>query len=206
MISQQHIVQFYEDDAFLTESVASFVKVGLQVNDTLIIVATASHRSNLRKVLTRDELDNKNLMFFDAASLLSKIMVDDWPNQSRFMKVLGHRIQKAGRRGRVRVFGEMVAVLWADGKHGAAFHMEELWNSLQATQPLYLFHAYPHSLFTSKEGPESLLAVCQSHTHVRHQKVHTSSFKDCSVITLLVTSLVSLFFVQPSASLWLCVT
>ena len=37
-------MQFYQDDKFLTESVTSFLKEGLQVNDTVIVVATAQHR------------------------------------------------------------------------------------------------------------------------------------------------------------------
>ncbi|MEO6112540.1 MAG: hypothetical protein ABIQ24_12050 [Nitrospiraceae bacterium] len=37
-------MQFYQDDKFLTESVTSFLKEALQVNDTVIVVATAQHR------------------------------------------------------------------------------------------------------------------------------------------------------------------
>ena len=60
--------------------------MGLQVNDTLIVRVTASHRTDLRKVLTPDELANKHLLFFDTTSLLSKIMGDDWPNQPTFRR------------------------------------------------------------------------------------------------------------------------
>jgi hypothetical protein len=187
MTPLQHVVQFYEDDAFLTESVASFIKMGLKVNDTLIIIATASHWNDLRMVLTSGELTHKNLMFFDAASLLSKIMVDDWPDQSRFMEVLGSRIQKACENGRVRVFGEMGAILWAAGKYQATIRLEELWNTLQTTQPFPLLHAYPHSTLTSKEDPQSLLAVCQAHTEVRHQKTGTSPSRGSYLIAVLAS-------------------
>jgi hypothetical protein len=166
----QHIVQFYDDDVFLSDSVASFIKVGLKVNDTLFIIATEAHGSDLHKVLTPSELANKHLVFFDAASLLSKIMVDDWPNQSIFMEVVGNRIQQAGQRGRVRVFGEMVSVLWAEGKHQAALRLEELWNTLQTLQPISILHAYPHATFTTTEDPQSLLAVYHAHTEVHYQK------------------------------------
>ena len=179
MIPPQHMVQFHDEDVFLTESVASLTKVGLRVNDTVIIVATASHRKNFRKVLTPDELANKNLIFFDAASLLLKIMVEDWPDQSKFMEVLGSRIQKAGQKGRVRMFGEMVAVLWPEGEYLAAIRLEELWNTLQAIQPFSLLHAYPHSVFTSKED---LIAICQTHTEVHHQ---TASYRGSTATSMV---------------------
>lgn len=170
MTRPQHIVQFYDDELFLTESVASFVKLGLQVHDTLFIIVTAAHRPELGQALTPDELANKRLKFFDAASLLSNIMMDDLPDPSMFMEVLGNPIQQAGQRGPVRVFGEMVSLLWAEGNHQAAIRLEELWNTLETLQPVSILHAYPHSTFTTTEDPQSLLAVYYAHTEVHHQK------------------------------------
>jgi len=37
MIPRQHSVRFYEDDVFLTEAVASRIKLGLQVKDTRLL-------------------------------------------------------------------------------------------------------------------------------------------------------------------------
>jgi len=159
MIPRQRMVRFYENDVFLTEAVASCIKLGLQVNDTLIVMVPASHRTALRKVLTPDELANKHLMFFGTTSLLTKVMGDDWPNQRKFMKVLGRRIQVAYQAVRGRVLGEMLGVLWAEGKYRAAIRLEELRNTRQTTHPFSRLHAYPHSALTSKEDPQSLLAV-----------------------------------------------
>src|ERR1044071_5260159 len=103
---RQPIVRFYEDDALLTEAVASFIKLGLQAKDTLIVKLPASHRPDLCKLLTPDELTNTHLMFFDTPSLLSKLMGDDWPNQPKFIKVLGSRIQEACQPVRLRVLRE----------------------------------------------------------------------------------------------------
>jgi len=141
MIPRQHMVRFYENDVFLTEAVASCIKLGLQVNDTLIVMVPASHRTALRKVLTPDELANKHLMFFGTTSLLTKVMGDDWPNQRKFMKVLGRRIQVAYQAVRGRVLGEMLGVLWAEGKYRAAkAFVREAWSdaaaSLEAGTPL----------------------------------------------------------------------
>jgi hypothetical protein len=106
---------------------------------------------------TRDALDRP---------LLSNIMMDDLPNPSMFMEVLGNPIQQAGQRGPVRVFGDMVSLLWAEGKHQAAIRLEELWNTHETLQPVSILHAYPHSTFTTTEDPQSLLAVYYAHTEV----------------------------------------
>jgi len=112
-------------------------------------------------------------MFLNTTSLLSKIMGDDWPNQPEFMKVVGSRIQKAYQTVRLRVYGQMVAVLWAGDKDPDAIRLEGPWNTLQTVPPFSLLHAHPHSAFTSKEDPQSLFAV-RHDTHVQCQKTGTS--------------------------------
>jgi hypothetical protein len=166
MIAPRHLVQFYEDETFLTEAVASFVKVGLQVHDTLIIVTTPSHCRDLHNMLTPGELGNTNLMFFNVTSLLADIAVDGCPNQSRFMEAIGNVILRACQRGRVRVYSEMVPVLWAEGKHQAALRLEELWDTLQTTHPVFRMVAHPNSTLSAKENPHVL---CQPYTEVRYQ-------------------------------------
>ena len=196
MIPRQHMVRFYENDVFLTKAVASCIKLGLQLNDTLIVRVPASHRTALRKVLTPDELANKHLMFFDTTSLLTKVMGDDWPNQRKFMKVLGRRIQVAYQAVRGRVLGEMLGVLWAEGKYRAAIRLEELRNTRQTTHPFSRLHAYPHSALTSKEDPQSLLAV-RHNTHVHHQKTDTSPPRNRHIVAAVVSLPSSLYIGTP---------
>ena len=196
MIPRQRMVRFYENDVFLTEAVASFIKLGLQLNDTLIVRVPASHRTALRKVLTPDELANKHLMFFGTTSLLTKVMGDDWPNQRKFMKVLGRRIQVAYQAVRGRVLGEMLGVLWAEGKYRAAIRLEELRNTRQTTHPFSRLHAYPHSALTSKEDPQSLLAV-RHNTHVHHQKTDTSPPRNRHIVAAVVSLPSSLYIGTP---------
>ena len=197
MIPRQRMVRFYENDVFLTEAVASCIKLGLQLNDTLIVRVPASHRTALHKVLTPDELANKHLMFFDTTSLLTKVMGDDWPNQPKFMRVLGSRIQKTRQTVRLRVLGEMVAVLWAKGKYRTAIRLEELWNTVQTTNPFSHLHAYPHSAFTSKEDPHSLLAVSQAQPHVHRQKTGTSPPCNRHIVAAVVSLPSSLYIGTP---------
>ena len=203
MIPRQHIVRFYDDHVFLTEAVASFIKLRLQVNDTLIVMLTASHRTELRKLLTPDEFANNHLMFVDTTSLFTKVMGDGWPNQPKFMKALGSRIQKTRQNVRLRMLGEMMAVLWAEGKYRTALRLEQLWNTLQTTHPFSRLHAYPHSAFTFKEDPQSLLAVSQALPHVHRQKTGSSPLHNSYVVAAVISLPSSLYIGTPR--LLLCV-
>jgi PAS domain S-box-containing protein len=70
-------------------------------------------------------------------------------------------------RKRVRAFGEMVALLWAQGNKAAAIRLEELWNDLARTQSFALFCAYPMSAFAEPANDGiSLGDVCTCHTRV----------------------------------------
>jgi hypothetical protein len=72
MSLQNHSVQFYNDDIFLTQSVARFITEGLQGNETVIIVATAQHREALQRALTPEQGTHDKLRFFEAEEQLSK--------------------------------------------------------------------------------------------------------------------------------------
>ena len=105
MSTQGYSVQFYSDDTFLMESMIRFVKEGLQINDTVIIVATAHHREMLHKSLTPGQMAHEKLLFFDAGEQLRKFMIADWPSELRFRHVVGNMLGQARQQGPVRIFG-----------------------------------------------------------------------------------------------------
>jgi hypothetical protein len=104
------------------------------------------------------------LIFVDAAELLWKFMGNDVPNESVFKKVVGEMVAQARLNGPVRIFGEMVAILWLEGRAQAALRLEALWNTLIAEQSFALLCGYPKSLFSG--NTDALRAISQLHTHV----------------------------------------
>jgi two-component system CheB/CheR fusion protein len=66
----------------------------------------------------------------------------------------------------VRIFGEMVALLWADGMHQAAIELEAQWNALANTLPFTLLCAYPLAGFGSEADETSFREICAHHAHV----------------------------------------
>jgi hypothetical protein len=86
----------------------------------------------------------------DAAETSSKFMVDGWPSEPRFNTVIGDLIERVAARGQrclVRVFGEMVALLWNEGNARGAVRLEDLWNDLAKKIPFTLLCAYPLKTF-----------------------------------------------------------
>jgi PAS domain S-box-containing protein len=74
---------------------------------------------------------------------------------------------RAARAGaRVRVFGEMVDLLWRAGNHVAAVRLEELWNELARLQCFMLLCAYSMGNFYMPGDGELYDKVCNRHSHV----------------------------------------
>ena len=167
MSLHSHSVQFYHDDIFLTQSIALFITEGLQANETVIIVATAQHREELQRVLTPEQITHDKLRFFDAEEQLSHFMVDDWPNKLEFRRVVYGMLGQACQSSPVRIFGEMVAVLWARRNTWAALRLEALWNKLLEEHSFALLCAYPLSNLSTDH--KALQAISRLHTHVHTQ-------------------------------------
>ncbi len=83
------------------------------------------------------------------------------------MKVVSNVILRArGNDNRkIRAYGEMVAMLWAQGYNGATVQLEYLWNKFCATESFCLFCAYPKSGFT-QDINKSIEHICSMHTKI----------------------------------------
>src|SRR5215813_10148256 len=127
----EHFVQFYETNAFLLDSLRDFIGLGLVSGDACIVVATDAHRAGLDERLESSGLKtfatyaSGQYVAFDATETLAKFMVDGSPDPDRFSEVIGEIITQAAQGARrVRIFGEMVAILWADVNREAAIRLE----------------------------------------------------------------------------------
>lgn len=173
----QHGVQFYSQDKFLLQELSEYIGKALQTGNAAIVVATEQHRNGLLQWLTAQGLDVAGLLekgrfiAMDAGQLLTSFMVDDRPSEDRFNEVVGTIVDRAlgcasGAEPRVAIFGEMVALLWVEGKTEAAIRLEQLWNRLAQRKSFSLFCAYPMSCFSREEDAARLLRVCNEHSAV----------------------------------------
>jgi signal transduction histidine kinase/ActR/RegA family two-component response regulator len=173
MCDTDHFVQFYETDRFLLDSLSGFIGRALANRDGAIVVATETHRHSLEELLRAKGLDltdaraRGGYVSLDAADTLARFMVNGTPDPDRFRDVIGGVVASVtGGRSRTSAFGEMVALLWAEGNFGAAIRVEELWNDLQKIHSFSLFCAYPMNGLSGERFVEPHRDVCSLHSRV----------------------------------------
>jgi anti-anti-sigma factor len=167
-----HLVEFYDSDEVLARSVADHIQPGLQGDDGVIVVATQPHRDLFEAALGPSAglggaRAAGRYLAVDAEEALSRFMVDGAPDPRRFRTTIGDLIAAvAGPTRRVRIYGEMVAVLWAEGNVSAAIALEDLWNDLGRSRPFSLLCAYPVTAFDVAESTGLFRSLCDQHSPV----------------------------------------
>jgi hypothetical protein len=166
----EHVVHVYENEKVFLDLLHGFVSEGLDAGDCVIVIATFQHLQAISKQLCQSGFDLSKLeaekiyLPLEAETVLSKFMVNDWPDEGLFNKVIADIVSQAKSGvGQFRAFGEMVALLWDKGHLDATVRLEHLWNKFRTKHSLCLFCAYPQSGFTQKAS-ESLAHLCQAHS------------------------------------------
>jgi len=184
-----HVVQFYTGDAALLGAVSRFIGTALGAGDAAVVIATRAHRDQLFQQLKERGFDvsgtvrQGRLIAVDAAETLSRFMLDGWPDPERFASVVGGlfdqlRAVTGTEQPRVAAFGEMVALLWAEGHSEAAIRLEELWNDLARTHSFSLHCAYPITNFNRDEDGDAFLRICAAHSAVIPDESYTALSTD----------------------------
>ena len=165
-----HAVCFYKDSSSLARTVARFIGEGLAASQSAVIVATAPHGHFIRDQLTamgvdsQERIEQGELLMFDADEVLNQLMVGDRPDPERFEDTINPIVaQAAGSRKRpVRIYGEMVDLLWSRGREDAALSLEILWHQLIAGRKCSLLCGYSSGVCQG----EGFNTICDRHSHV----------------------------------------
>jgi hypothetical protein len=170
---RDHFVQFYKAESTLIDCMARFFAVGFAHGDVGIVIATQEHREALEARLVEMGVNVEGLRqsadysAFDADEMLAHFMVNGRPDARRFRALMGTWLDLATGSGKnVRAFGEMVALLAANGNDTGAIELEKLWNRLAETYEFTLYCAYPSHQFSTATKKEQLSQVCCAHSRV----------------------------------------
>jgi signal transduction histidine kinase/ActR/RegA family two-component response regulator len=166
----EHFVQFYQDEAFLLQSVSGFIGRGIRSGSAAIVFATTPHLDQLERHWQKMGVGLESAracgqyIAHGAEETLSQLLLGEWPQARRFRDVIEPIVAAAAARfPRMVAFGEMVSLLWDKGRHDAALHLEELWNDLAKRYSFSLYCAYP----IRADAPvpiERLRGVCAAHS------------------------------------------
>jgi PAS domain S-box-containing protein len=172
-----HVVQLYADDGFMIDVLSRFVGGALAVGDAAVVIATKSHRAELERQLSANGLDTAKAsiqgryLVLDATETLAKLRVDGSLDETRFTDTVGQVLVEAEmaiahKQGKVAVFGELVALLWTEGKPAEAIRVEQLWNDLAKSHSFSLLCAYPIAGCNNERHIEPFLKMCGEHSSV----------------------------------------
>ncbi len=169
-----HMVQFYRSDDQLFDAVSHFMRVGFGQGATCISIATEVHHHGIHQRLQAQGvdlcalLDERKYLKRDVSRTLSHCLNKSIPDSQAFLQTVRRLTARAEQEQRpVYIFGEMVQLLWTQGRPEAATRLEGLWNDLLATRPSFsLLCAYQIQSAPTAEDGAFIEAVCQQHSHI----------------------------------------
>ena len=173
----RHEVAFYADDAALVDGFAHLAKAALSVENSVILIATAEHRSDIFQRLRANAVDvdvaltNGSLIQLDALDTLSTLMVNDLPDPVRCAELVGDVVTKAlkaavGSHPRVAICGECAPTLLREGNAEAAIRLEHLWDEVTRRYQADILCGYLWRAFPQKESSPMFARICAEHSAV----------------------------------------
>jgi DNA-binding NarL/FixJ family response regulator len=174
-IVRVHKVAFQRDDASIVDDFTRFIEFALKMENPVIVIATESHRTNLRQRLQargRDistAIQEGTYISLDADDMLSEVMVNDWPDSTRLLKVASDLIVEAakaakGKHFRVAACGECASSLIAQGKPEAAIELERLWDKIARSHYVDILCEYLLRDFQTEESSPIFERICVAHS------------------------------------------
>ena len=168
----EHLLQIYENEGVLLDTLEGFVSGGLELGEGVVFIATSEHRKAIEERLLARGLDleaartEDKYIPLDAETTLAQFMRKGWPDTELFKSLVLELLNRARGKSwrRVRAFGEMVVLLWAEGNPLATIQLEHLWHDLCKTERFSLLCAYPLNRF-SPNGSSSIEKIRAAHSN-----------------------------------------
>ena len=171
-VASEHLVQLFDDGESLAEAVAAFLFEGWAAGQTLLVAArphtwaATSQRLVGLGCNVQDTIGSGRLVVLDAAGTLASFTQNGSPRADRFDQAIGDLVRRLAAENPLglRIYGEMVDLLAAQGDFGPAEQLEVLWNELGARVPFKLLCGYASAVFADERSAAALHAICRTHT------------------------------------------
>jgi anti-sigma regulatory factor (Ser/Thr protein kinase) len=174
-----HLVDFYANDDELVGRVSAYLAGALGPGQAAVLVATPSHCAAIAQALEDSGWDlaqarsTGTWVVVDAGELLCRLSTEGRVDATKFHLTVAPLLRSLAEGGhRVRVYGEMVDLLWQAGDVSGAMDLESWWNGLSHELAFSLYCGY--GVGTAEDGPTgrpgtglgALEAICNLHTEV----------------------------------------
>ncbi|HEY7209832.1 MAG TPA: MEDS domain-containing protein [Bryobacteraceae bacterium] len=172
-----HFLQLYRpgDDASLVSNTGIYLSEGLKRGEGALIVAEPCHCTSFLAEVGRYGIDTATavgehrMVVRDAEQTLATFMNSGQPDWNRFEHSIGSalaEVRSSGVPPHVRVYGEMVGVLWNQRQYGAAARLEQFWNRLLTRFSFSLYCSYSIDVLEKEFHARALDGILCTHTHV----------------------------------------
>ena len=165
-----HVVSFYDDRTTLERCIVHYAIEGLHADDTVVLIVATSSIQTVRDAIAAhgfevDDLARRGrLVLFDADATLKSVTTQngiDWP---AVRALAGRLVGDAKATGRpMRLFGEMVAILWQRGDVQQAMDLERLWHERAHEHGFDVLCAYPPMVTTVPMASGQINTMCALH-------------------------------------------
>jgi hypothetical protein len=167
-----HVLQLFDTDESLAQSVAAFLAEGDVQGETLLVACTEPHWQAIISAFSSTGCDplmasgEGRLTVLDAGELLSRFIRRGEPSRPLFDQSVGTLVRRlsAESNGRLRIYGEMVELFAQEGNYAAAERLEQFWNELAATAAFRLLCGYSAAHFAAPDAGSALTAICSQHS------------------------------------------
>jgi DNA-binding NarL/FixJ family response regulator len=173
----RHAAGFYADEASMLDDFATFANRVLKDGTTLIVIGIGTRRNKLEQAVRARGVDVDRLTsegrhrFLNVADAFSMYMVNGWPDEARFSKLVADVFEEAvacstSRDRRVAAWGEGAPTLLRQGHAEAAIHVEEMWDRLASRYGIETLCGYFPDHVAYDEGDPSVQQISAIHSHV----------------------------------------
>lgn len=167
----EHVAQFYQNEVQQAVCALEYIYNGLVRRETCIVIATPQKLIALQKGLRRRGVDIATAMSlgwyvpYDAEELIAAFMDEREIDDADFKHLVGGLVSQAINTGRkVRVFGEMAALLRQQHNRNAVLRLEEKMNELLEEHAFSLYCAYPHAAADQYQEMRPSIVAAHSYT------------------------------------------
>lgn len=189
-VDHDHVVRFYRHDEELIRLVGDYLMRAHGSMAMAVVAATPHHIAafdaelSARGVDIRKAREAGDIVTIDAEEMSTALTWEAGTDSLVLDASIGSTIRRAVSAGReVRVYGEIVSVLWQAGHVTAAIQLEAYWNALAAEVPFTLLCAYPERSVRGTENASELAQICRLHSRVSGLEERPDSAVPCQEAT-----------------------